>query len=155
MMSKTLIINKALMMEDIRQLISEGRSVTITAKGNSMNPFIVDGRDQITLSPFKDEDLRRGCVALVRDVRGEYLLHRVIRRDGDMITLLGDGNLRITEKAHVSEVIALMHSIERKGRTISAESLLWKVCSWIWMSLQPVRRYPLSLWRKLFLPKGR
>jgi hypothetical protein len=155
MMSKTLIINKALMMEDIRQLISEGRSVTITAKGNSMNPFIVDGRDQITLSPFKDEDLRRGCVSLVRDVRGEYLLHRVIRRDGDMITLLGDGNLRITAKAHVSEVIALMHSIERKGRTISAESLLWKVCSWIWMSLQPVRRYPLSLWRKLFLPKVR
>lgn len=155
MMSKTLIINKALMMEDIRQLISEGRSVTITAKGNSMNPFIVDRRDQITLSPFKDEDLRRGCVALVRDVRGEYLIHRVIRREGDMIILLGDGNLKATEKAHVSEVIALMHSIERKGRTISAESLLWKVCSWIWMSLQPVRRYPLGLWRKLFLPKGR
>ena len=84
-MSKTLIIDKAVMMEEIRQLVAEGMSATITVKGNSMNPFIVDGRDRITLGPFADEELRRGCVALVRDVRGEYLVHRVIAREGDMV----------------------------------------------------------------------
>ncbi len=152
-MSKTLIIDKAVMMEEIRQLVSEGMSATITVKGNSMNPFIVDGRDRITLGPFRDEELHRGCVALVRDVRGEYLVHRVISREGDMVTLLGDGNLRITEKAHVSDVIALMRSIERKGRTISTDSTIWKAYSWLWMLLQPVRRWPLGLWRKLFLPR--
>ena len=51
-MSKTLIIDKAVMMEEIRQLVAEGMSATITVKGNSMNPFIVDGRDRITLGPF-------------------------------------------------------------------------------------------------------
>ena len=152
-MSKTLIIDKAVMMEEIRQLGAEGMSATITVKGNSMNPFIVDGRDRITLGPFADEELRRGCVALVRDVRGEYLVHRVIAREGDMVTLLGDGNLRMTEKAHVSEVIALMRSVERKGRTVSVESFVWKAYSWLWMLLEPVRRWPLGLWRKLFLPR--
>ena len=151
--SKTLIIDKAVMMEEIRQLVAEGMSATITVKGNSMNPFIVDGRDRITLGPFADEELRRGCVALVRDVRGEYLVHRVIAREGDMVTLLGDGNLRMTEKAHVSEVIALMRSVERKGRTVSVESFVWKAYSWLWMLLEPVRRWPLGLWRKLFLPR--
>lgn len=152
-MSKTLIIDKAVMMEEIRQLVSEGMNVTITVKGNSMNPFIVDRRDRITLGPFTDEELRRGCVALVRDVRGEYLIHRVIARDGSMVTLLGDGNLRATEKAHVSDVIALMRSVERKGRTVSVESPLWKAYSWLWMFLQPVRRLPLGIWRRLFLPR--
>ena len=140
-------------MEEIRQLVAEGISTTITVKGNSMNPFIVDGRDRITLGPFKDNELRRGCVALVRDIRGEYLVHRVIARDGDMVTLLGDGNVRGTEKAHVSDVIALMRSVERKGRTVSVEGFVWRSYSWLWMLLEPVRRWPLALWRKLFLPR--
>lgn len=141
------------MMEEIRQLVAEGISTTITVKGNSMNPFIVDGRDRITLGPFKDNELRRGCVALVRDIRGEYLVHRVIARDGDMVTLLGDGNVRGTEKAHVSDVIALMRSVERKGRTVSVEGFVWRSYSCLWMLLEPVRRWPLALWRKLFLPR--
>ena len=146
-----MVIEKAAMMEEIRSMVSEGMSVTITVKGNSMNPFIVDRRDQITLGPFEESELRRGCVALVRDVRGEYLVHRIIGREGDMVILLGDGNLRVTEKALVSEVIAVVRSIERKGRSISTESFLWMAYSWAWMALKPVRRWPLGLWRKLFL----
>lgn len=151
MMAKKMVIEKAVMMEEIRGIVSEGMSVTITVKGNSMNPFIVDGRDQITLGPFKESELRRGCVALVRDVRGEYLVHRIIGRKGDTVILLGDGNLRATEKALVSEVIAVVRSIERKGRSISTESFVWRAYSWVWMALKPVRRWPLGLWRRLFL----
>ena len=138
-------------MEEIRGMVSEGMSVTITVKGNSMNPFIVDGRDQITLGPFEESELRRGYVALVRDVRGEYLVHRIIGREGDIVILLGDGNLRATEKALISEVIAVVRSIERKGRSISTESFVWRAYSWVWMALKPVRRWPLGLWRRLFL----
>lgn len=152
-MAKTMVIEKAVMMEEVRKMVSEGMSVTITVKGNSMNPFIVDGRDQITLGPFEEGELRRGCVALVRDVRGEYLVHRIVAREGDMVILLGDGNLRATEKAHVSEVIAVLRSIGRKGRNIPTDSLLWRAYSWVWMGLKPVRRWPLGLWRRLFLPK--
>ena len=146
-----MVIEKAVMMEEIRGMVSEGLSVTISVKGNSMNPFIVDRRDQITLGPFDESELRRGCVALVRDVRGEYLVHRIIGREGDTVILLGDGNLRATEKALVSEVIAVVRSIERKGRSISTESFVWRAYSWVWMALKPVRRWPLGLWRRLFL----
>ena len=67
-MTKTITIDKAVMMEEIRKMISEGKTVTITLKGNSMNPFIVHLRDQMTLGPWKDEDIRKGTVALVRDI---------------------------------------------------------------------------------------
>ena len=48
-MTKTIIKDKAIMMEQIRELIAEGKTVTLTVKGNSMNPFMVHLRDQITL----------------------------------------------------------------------------------------------------------
>ena len=64
------------MMEEVRQLISEGHTVSFTVKGNSMNPFMVHMRDKITLGPWKDSDLKPGTVALVLDTRGSHLIHR-------------------------------------------------------------------------------
>ena len=139
------------MMEEIRTLISEGKSVTLTVKGNSMNPFIVHMRDRMTLGPWKDEDIRKGTVALVKDIRGNYLIHRIIKKDGHTVTLLGDGNVGFTETATTDNIIGIMHSIERKNRIWTSESMIWRVYSWVWMALTPLRRYPLAIWRKLFL----
>ncbi len=148
---KTIVKEKAIMMEEIRTLISEGKTVSLTVKGNSMNPFIVDLRDRITLGPWKDAEIRKGCVALVKDNRGNYLVHRIIKREGSTVTLLGDGNLGQLETATMDNVIGIMYSIERKNRTWTRESLVWRFYSWVWMQLRPVRRWPLGLWRKLFL----
>ena len=140
-----------MMMEEIRTLISEGKSVTLTVKGNSMNPFIVHMRDRMTLGPWKDEDIKKGTVALVKDIRGNYLIHRIIKKDGHTVTLLGDGNVGFTETATTDNIIGIMHSIERKNRTWTSESMIWRIYSWVWMALTPLRRYPLAIWRKLFL----
>ncbi len=148
---KTILQDNALMMEEIRILISEGRTVTITVKGNSMNPFLVNKRDKITLGPWKDEDIKEGCVALVKDVRGNYLAHRIIKISGKTITLLGDGNIALTETATTDNIIGIMHSVERKRRTWTAGSRTWCLYSWFWKALTPVRRWPLGLWRRLFL----
>ena len=139
------------MMEEIRTLISEGKSVTLTVKGNSMNPFIVHMRDRMTLGPWKDEDIRKGTVALVRDIRGNYLIHRIIRKEENTVTLLGDGNVGFTETATIDNIIGIMHSIERKNKIWTSKSMIWRIYSWVWMTLTPLRRYPLAIWRKLFL----
>ena len=148
---KTIVKDKAMMMEEIRGLISEGRTVSLTVKGNSMNPFLVSMRDQMTLGPWKDEDIRKGCVALVKDTRGNHIIHRIIKREGDKVILLGDGNIAQTETATMDNIIGIMYSMDRKGKTWTSEDRLWKLYSWIWMKLTPVRRWPLGLWRRLFL----
>ena len=147
----TLVKDKALMMEEIRKLISEGRTVSLTVKGNSMNPFLVSLRDQMTLGPWKDEDIRKGCVALVKDIRCNYLIHRIISRDGNTVTLIGDGNVGLYEKAVTDEIIGIMYSITRKGKVWKADDRMWKLYSWFWMLILPVRRWPLGLWRRIFL----
>lgn len=147
------LTNNTMLVEEIRKLVSEGRTATITARGNSMNPFLVDRRDTITLGGFHDEEIRRGCVALVRDLSGDYLIHRVIRRDGDIITLKGDGNSKKVETAKVGDVIAIMTGMERKGRAYTTDDLAWKIYSGLWMFLSPIRRLPLGLWRRFFLKR--
>lgn len=148
-MSRTIVKDKAMMMEQIRSLIAEGKTVTLTVKGWSMNPFLSNMRDCITLGPWEDSQIRKGCVALVLDTRGNYLIHRIIRREGNIVTLMGDGNVAQTEQATLGNVIAIMYEVERKGRKYTPESFVWRTYSWIWDKLTPVRRYPLWLWRHL------
>ena len=145
----TLIKDQTIIMEEICRLISEGHTVTITAKGYSMNPFIVHMRDQITLGPWKDEQIRKGAVVLVKDNRGHYLIHRIIRRDGGLIHLMGDGNVGIKETASVGNIIGIVTAITKKKRTYRTDGPIWRLYSWIWGLLTPVRRYPIALWRRL------
>lgn len=136
-------------MAGIRNLISEGKSVTLKAKGYSMNPFIMHLRDEITISPWTDDDIKKGAVVLAKDCKGCFIIHRIIERDGDAIVLMGDGNIGLKEHALVSDIIGLMTSVTKKGRTYSVQSLRWRLYSWFWKILTPVRRYPLGLWRRL------
>ena len=144
----TITIDKKTMMEEIRTLISEGRTVELTAKGYSMNPFIMHLRDQIVLGPWKDEEIRKGTLVLAKTDKG-YVIHRVIRREGNLVTLMGDGNIGLTEQAEIKGIIARVYSIKRKGRTYGTDGLIWRLYSWFWMLITPVKRYPLALWRKL------
>ena len=146
----TIVKTQGIVMEEIRELISKGNTVTIRAKGNSMNPFIEHLRDEITLGPWKDEDIRKGCVALVKDNKGNYLVHRIIRREKETVTLIGDGNVGLYETAETDNIIGIMYSVTRNGKVWSTDSKVWKLYSWLWMFLLPVRRLPLGLWRRLF-----
>ena len=85
---------------------------------------------------------------LAKDNRGAYIIHRIIKREGDMLTLMGDGNIGITERAQIKDIIAIMLSVTKKRRSYSVKSLRWRLYSWIWRLLRPIRRYPLALWRR-------
>ena len=148
-MTRKITKDKGLMMEEIAQLISEGKNVSITAKGYSMNPFVRHMEDTLTIGPFEDSNIKKGTAALVRTTKGDYVFHRIIERKGDWLLLEGDGNIGIKEKATTDGVIGIMHSITRGGRIYTSESRCWKIYSWIWMVLRPVRRYPLAIWRRL------
>ena len=148
-MSKQINIATQQIFEEVSKIVAEGGMVTITAVGYSMNPGIVHMRDQITLGPWTDSDIRPGTVALVRDLRGNIVLHRIIKRKGNHILLEGDGNIGQKEKATLDGIAGIMHSITRKNRIITSKNLLWRIYSWAWVALRPLRLYPLVLWRKL------
>ena len=148
-MSKQINISTQQIFEEVSKIVAKGGMVTLTAVGYSMNPGIVHMRDQVTLGPWTDSDIRPGTVALVRDIRGNVVLHRIIKRKDNLILLEGDGNIGQKEKATLDGIAGIMHSITRKNRIITSKNLLWRIYSWTWVALRPLRLYPLVLWRKL------
>ena len=130
-----------ILLGEVAAVLSEGREVVISPTGNSMLPFIRDGRDRVVLR--KQDDLAVGDIVLMY-TGGRYILHRVIEIDGEQVTLMGDGNLKSVEHGTRAEVIGTVTEILRPGgRSVRpGTGRFWRV-------LKPVRRYILAIYRRL------
>lgn len=97
---------------EVARLLAEGHSVTIPAKGRSMLPFIIGGRDSLVL--VAAGSLCVGDIVLARLPERGYVLHRVYRLSGDSLTLMGDGNLRAVERCRAGDVVGKAVAILRR-----------------------------------------
>lgn len=141
-MDKRVVANEVLL-EDAAALMQEGREVTIRPLGSSMLPFIRGGRDSVRLK--KMPSVAVGDMLLVRLEGPRYVLHRLIQKDGDRLTLMGDGNLTGTESCTEADVLGTVTAIERGTRVVVPGNGRW------WRVLKPFRRYILGIYRRLFI----
>ena len=138
-MGKVVLPNDV-MLGEVSQLLHEGREVVMTPKGNSMRPFIRGQVDSVRLQ--RPEELKVGDIALARH-DGRYVLHRIIKIDGNQVTMMGDGNLQGVEQIQKSDITGVVVEIitpEGKRRKPSN--------GWIWRKLLPFRKYLLKIYRK-------
>lgn len=143
-------VKTEILMGEVERLIGDGLRVTIGVKGNSMRPFLADGRDSITLRPFAPAELRPGVVVLARESgTGRYLVHRIVRRRGEHLLLQGDGNAVQRERADVSGVVAVACSFGRKGRDYAADGRTWRLYSACWTRVVTLRRFLVRLRQSL------
>lgn len=132
---------------EIARLLDEGHSVTLTLRGVSMRPFLEDGRDKAILTK-PSKPVRVGDVVLAEVSPRRYALHRIVKIDGSLITMRGDGNLA-TEQFDASKVFGIAHCFYRKGRKRPDYTTGWKwrIYSAVWTALLPMRRYLLFAYR--------
>lgn len=147
---KELQFENARFLPEVVALLEEGHTVTLRLKGFSMRPFLEDNRDKALLS--KPTTIQKGDAVLAEIAKGHFVLHRIIRIEGDEITLRGDGNLG-TEHCRRSDIRAFALGFYRKGRKKldKTNSLKWKVYSFLWTRLFPLRRYLLGFYRRVWL----
>lgn len=140
----------AILLPEIVKLMDEGHTVTLRLKGFSMRPFLEDNRDKALLT--KAREIKKGDAVLAEIMPKHYVLHRIIKIDGDNVTLRGDGNLGV-EHCKKDGVKGFVIGFYRKGReTIDkTNGTKWRVYSWIWLRLYPVRRYLLAAYRRIWL----
>lgn len=131
------------LLPQVVQMLAEGHTVTLPLRGRSMRPFLEDGRDKALLVAVK-EPPRVGDAVLAEISKGHYVLHRIVKIDGEDVTLRGDGNLN-TESCRIEDIRALATAFYRKGRNEpdSINGWKWRIYSWWWMRLLPIRRYLL------------
>lgn len=138
---RTVTLPDKTFMSEVAALLAGGKQVTLKVKGNSMLPFIVGGLDSVVLQ--KQESYRRGDVVLAEVGQSRFVLHRIIRIDGNVVVLMGDGNLTGTEQCGLSAVHGRAIFIVHNSRPVNCGR------GRIWRMLLPVRKYLLAIYRRI------
>lgn len=140
----------AALLPEVTALLEKGHSVTLPLRGYSMRPFLEDGRDKALLVKADIGRLKRGDVVLAEVAPEKYVLHRLISISAGHVVLLGDGNIT-PEYCLADDIRAVAVAFCRKGRTRpdAVTSAKWRIYSWLWMALRPLRRWLLAVYRRL------
>lgn len=128
------------LLEDCMESLDKGETVLLTAKGNSMHPFIRDG-EKILLQ--KADTYRRGDIVLARTDDGKIILHRIISIEGSkegIVTLMGDHNLQKRETCPTAGIKGKVESVTGKKGTRLTSSRKFRFLSSVWIALLPLRR---------------
>lgn len=108
----------AQLLPEIIKLLNEGHTVTLQLRGFSMRPFLEDKRDKALLA--KREIYNIGEPVLAEISPRHYVLHRIIKIEGEDVTLKGDGNLT-TESCKMKDIKAIAVGFYRKAIKHSTE----------------------------------
>lgn len=132
---------------EVVELLRLGHTVTISLRGYSMRPFLEDRRDKAILKTAEG-NVAKGDVVLAEVKKDTYVLHRVVSIENGMAVLRGDGNLH-TEVCCVDSIYGKAEAFLRKGRDKAdrVDGCKWKVYSFVWTRLLPLRRYLLFVYR--------
>lgn len=124
--------------------LKEGYEVDYVPRGNDMLPLIRGGKDVVTLRKI-GEPVRRGDIVLVCFPGDDYRLSRVMDSNQNRFYLLRETALSWSEQENctLNDILGKVVFIQRG--------------SWgfrpgrgdFWMSLLPVRRYIMALYRRL------
>ena len=136
----------AMILAEAIRLVGEGLEVTFPVNGRSMRPFIEGGRDSVVL--VRPENVKPMDVVLAKTEDGRHVIHRVLEIVGDRVTLMGDGNLQGREYAECKQIYAkVTHVVHPNSYKRSLYTPFIQFVQKMWVSLLPLRRYLLKLYR--------
>jgi len=153
-----LIIENNILFDRTVGLLKEGRKVIIPVKGGSMMPLLRSDADTVELEGVEAGSPEGGerISALEQDIvlfqyNGHYILHRILRFEGDEAVIQGDGNLKITERCSRDRIFGRAVTVFKKnGRVIDPRSKRSLRLFRLWFFLSPVRRYILGVIRRVW-----
>lgn len=131
------------LLSECAEMLENGQEVVLTARGESMYPFVRDG-DKVLL---KSMEVHTGDIVLGIDEEDRFVMHRVMRTDDKGYVLMGDANLRKKERSTSSGIKGIVISIMHNGKTRLCSSRRERMLSGIWRALLPVRRFLLLVLR--------
>ena len=130
------------------RLVDDGVSVTLPVDGRSTLPFIIGGRESVILG--KPEQPAVGDVVLAWVLPGRWVVHRIIRIEGEHVTLMGDGNLMGVEYCTTGDIKALAtHVVGAGGKPHNLYTPWRRLGAKVWWWLRPIRRYLLAIYKRL------
>jgi len=146
---KSVSIPNEIMLATVSDILRDGGTVEMSVKGNSMSPFIRNGRDSVKLKLLSDVQV--GDIVLAELMPGHYVVHRIHSIDDRKLTLKGDGNLDATESCTRDDVRGTVIGIVKPGRRgFDCTSDSFKRMSRLWVNApRIIRRCCLSVYVRI------
>jgi len=111
--------------------------------GDSMEPFIREGRDLLVISRKPSSRLKVYDVPLYKRDSGQYVLHRILKVRKDDYVLCGDNRWRREYGIADRHIIGVLTAIIRDGREIPVTDGKYRLYVHVWCDLFPVRAFIL------------
>ncbi len=129
----------------IRDALDSGGRVRFRVEGNSMLPWLRGGADDVILIPAGGRAWGVGDIVLIRDPKDRFILHRVTRRHGGEIWLMGDAQSETEGPWAEERVEAVVERVVHWGRDVDMSSFEARAFARIWRAVRPFRRRLLAL----------
>lgn len=132
----------------MEECLARGEAVTLQISGDSMRPTLKPGRDAAILEPIGDAPIHRGDILLFTSLRSPsgYSVHRVIRVNGDTLTMNGDAQ-NWTEDIQRDAVLARAIALLRRGEPMNVDGVFYRLYVTLWGITRPIRFKMFALWR--------
>jgi hypothetical protein len=111
--ARALAVDEAGLADLLEQTLGRGLAVWIRPRGTSMEPAIPPAA-QAHIVPVAGK-VRPGDVVLARLRHGQFVLHRVVRIDGDKVQLKGDAMRRRDDIVAPTAVVGVCDCVEIDG----------------------------------------
>ena len=142
----------------VARAVFENGFVGTTTYGNSMYPMLRNQRDCVIIK--KAEGALRPDDVVLYLYKDRYILHRIIRIDGDICVIRGDNCVK-KEYIPKKDIIGVVQSFERNGKSYDCKSsrsyrcycVLWRVTAPLRIGIARLKMLLYKLYRRL-RPRG-
>ena len=120
--------------------IEKSGKIIYTNVGDSMTPFIRQGRDVLVISAVEGR-LKRYDVPLYKRDSGQYVLHRILKvRENDYV-ICGDNRCNREYGITDRHIIGVLTGIIREGKGLAVTDLKYRIYVHVWCDCFPVRAF--------------
>lgn len=138
----------------IKECIDSDKKVNMRVTGVSMYPLLHNRSDTVVLE--KAKTIKKYDIVLHERKEGTYILHRIIKKKGDVLTIAGDFETEKEYPVCTSQVIARVTGFTRNGKYHDVNEPFFKFYAVIWVAIFPFRLKAirvLQLLRRIFRVK--
>ena len=128
----------------IRELVQQGKEVSLIVTGNSMEPFLIHQRDTICFKNL-ESPIKVGDMVFYQRTNGKFVMHRVYKVKSDELYMLGDAQRTVEGPIKESQVFAVVTKVKRNGKWLTPGSFWWEFFARFWIRIVPIRRIVLPL----------
>ena len=123
----------------LRELVREGKEVSMIITGSSMTPFLFHQKDTICFRE-PDRPLRKGDMVFYERKDGRFVMHRIYKVKTEGLYIVGDAQKEIEGPVDRDQIFAIVTKAQRRGKWTGPGDFWWEFFEHIWIRLVPFRR---------------